>query len=304
MKFLLLLLLLPLAAVLGAAWFYRRYLRQTHVELAPGVHALIGGGGNSLVVDDGGDALLLDTKFPPCDRALRRWLRRHLRTPIGTVVNTHYHYDHTYGNALYPSATIVAHQRTPTLMREREDDFWHGHEAAIPRELVGDDGETLRVGSTDVVLRYPGVAHTHGDLYAVLPQHGIVATGDLLFHGYYPYLDTGRGGAWPPGMSAGLRVLAREHPDATFVPGHGRVCRAADLLRAADYLDWLWAEAGRAHADGLSERETRRRMRAKQFGLSILPVAFRHGRFIWATARTNVKWAYELAGRGTTQPTP
>jgi len=93
-------------------------------------------------------------------------------------------------------------------------------------------------------------------------------------------------------------VLVREHPDATFVPGHGRVCRAADLLRAADYLDWLWAEAGRARATGLSERETRRRLRAKRFGLSILPVAFRHGRFIWATARTNVKWAYELAGRG------
>jgi cyclase len=296
-KLLWLLALVPVALAIGVAvWFYRRYLRQTYVRLAPGVQAAIGGGGNSLLVEDGGDALLLDTKFPPCDRALRRWLRRNCRTPIGTVVNTHYHYDHTWGNALYTGSEIVAHERTPTLMLDRERGYWRGHEDALPRELVGDGGKTVRVGSIEVELRYPGIAHTHGDLYAVLRSQGIVATGDLLFHGYYPYLDTGRGGAWPPGMTAGLRELARTYPDATFVPGHGSVCRAADLERAADYLDWLWDEVARARADGLSERATRRRLDFSRFGLSILPVAFRHGRFIWATARSNVKWSYELAG--------
>jgi cyclase len=289
--------LAPVAAAAGAVtWFYRRYLRQTYVQLAPGIHAAIGGGGNSLLVADGGDALLLDTKFPPCDRALRRWLRRNCSTPIRTVVNTHYHYDHTWGNALYGGSRIIAHERTPTLMVDRERGYWSGHEEALPRELVGDGGTTVRVGEIEVELRHPGVAHTHGDLYAVLAAHRIVATGDLLFHGYYPYLDTGRGGAWPPGMSAGLRRLVREHPDATFVPGHGPVCRAADLERAADYLDWLWEEVRRARAAGVGERATRRGLDFRRFGLSILPVAFRHGRFIWATARSNVKWSYELAG--------
>ena len=73
----LLLLLVPVAAAVAAiVWFYRRYLRQTHVELAPGVHAIIGGGGNSLLVEDGGEALLLDTKFPgPHTLASRRCQR-------------------------------------------------------------------------------------------------------------------------------------------------------------------------------------------------------------------------------------
>ena len=289
----LLLLLVPAGAVV---WFWWRYLRQTHVELAPGVRAIIGGGGNSLLVEDGGEALLLDTKFPPCDRLLRRWLRRNCTTAISTVVNTHYHYDHTYGNALYTGSTIVAHERTPRLMLEREDGFWHGHENVIPRELISDQGHTLRVGSIEVQLRYPGIAHTHGDLYAILPRHGIVATGDLLFNGFYPYLDTGRGGAWPPGMSAGLRRLAREHPDATFVPGHGPIASVADLEHAADYLDWLWAEVGRARAEGLSVGQTRRRLDPGRFRLSILPVAFRHWRITWATAGSNIQWSYELAG--------
>jgi glyoxylase-like metal-dependent hydrolase (beta-lactamase superfamily II) len=294
MKLLLLLLLLvPLGALV---WFWRRYLHQTHVALAPGIHAVIGGGGNSLVVEDGGEALLLDTKFPPCDRFLRRWLRRHVHVPIRTVVNTHFHYDHTYGNTLYPGATILAHKRTPELMLDRERTMWDKHRSSMPTELVPDEGTTVRVGETEVALGYPGKAHTHGDLYAHLPQHGIVATGDLLFHGFYPFLDTGPGGAWPPGKSAGLRALARDHPDATFVPGHGPVCRAADLERAADYLDWLWEAVGRARAEGWSVRETRRRLDLRRWGLSPLPVAFRHGRFIWATARSNVAWSHELAG--------
>ena len=49
------LLLLP--ALAGAAlllWFYLSYVRQRAEELAPGVYAVFGGGGNSLVVLGGG----------------------------------------------------------------------------------------------------------------------------------------------------------------------------------------------------------------------------------------------------------
>lgn len=32
--------------------------------------------------------------------------------PVRTVVNTHHHGDHTFGNGLFPGATIVAHEAT------------------------------------------------------------------------------------------------------------------------------------------------------------------------------------------------
>ncbi len=33
--------------------------------------------------------------------------------PVRTVVNTHHHGDHTFGNCLFPAAAIVGHESTP-----------------------------------------------------------------------------------------------------------------------------------------------------------------------------------------------
>ena len=67
----LLLLLVPAAAAVAAiVWFYRRYLRQTHVKLAPGVHAIIGGGGNSLLVEDGSTFNLFTDQGDPRDKQM------------------------------------------------------------------------------------------------------------------------------------------------------------------------------------------------------------------------------------------
>jgi len=44
------------------------------------------------------------------------------------------------------------------------------------------DGEDHRItiGDQEVVLTYPGAAHTHGDLWIYLPKQNIVETRDLL----------------------------------------------------------------------------------------------------------------------------
>ena len=120
------LLLLLLGGLIGGCIFYEKYVRVTATELAPGVHALMGGGGNSLVVEDGGETLVVDTKFPPGSESLRRWISHHVQSPVKIVVNTHYHYDHTEGNSLYPDADKIAFRETPVLMKKFDDDWWSG----------------------------------------------------------------------------------------------------------------------------------------------------------------------------------
>ncbi|WP_033344069.1 MBL fold metallo-hydrolase [Catenuloplanes japonicus] len=286
--------LVPIAA--GALWFWRAYVRMTVTELRPGVFAALGGGGNTLIVAGREQAVLVDTKFGPGAVALHRWVDRRLGLPVRAVVNTHFHYDHTQGNARYPGAEVWAHTAVPDLMRERDGAWWRDRQGALPTRLVTAAAE-LDVDGTTLQLRHPGVAHTHGDLYVHIdgaPE--IVATGDLLFHAHYPFLDTGPGGAAPAAWIEALRRLARDHPDAIFVPGHGPLAVAADLHRYADYLERLHTAAEHAHASRTGRAEFLRRYAVRVPDRSILPSV--HGPGLrWATSRTSAGWVYDLAGR-------
>jgi len=173
---------LSASAVAAPVWFYDAYLRQSAVPLGTGVHALIGGGGNALVVEDGDEALLVDSKFPPGSDVMARWIRKHVAAPVTQLVNTHYHYDHAQGNTLYPKAKVIAHHSVPELMIAQEGEYWSRHYASLPVERVPDAGKICTVGSTQLVLRHLGVGHTHGDLTVYVPAHDVLVTGDLFFH--------------------------------------------------------------------------------------------------------------------------
>ncbi len=295
-------LLLLLPALTGAAlflWFYLTYARQRVEELAPGVYAVFGGGGNSLVVLGGKEVLLVDPKFSPASRRLRSWISRSLRAPVRKVVNTHYHYDHTQGNALYPGARIIAHENVPVLMLSRDNDFnssayWRANRRSLPDETLDGEERTVTLGNREVVLSHPGPAHTSGDLVISLPEHRIVATGDLLFNGHYPFLDRDEGGASIPGLIRALRELADRYPEAVFLPGHGPLARADVLRRHADYLEFLQESVERAFREGWSEDEAVERIDLSGWDLSILP-SLHGGTLTWATAKNNVRWAYRLS---------
>lgn len=297
LPFLLFLLMLPLLPVALMIYrFYRTYLRLKAVKLVPGVHAILGGGGNSLVVQDGKDVLLVDTKFPPASIWLRKWIARNIGDPVTKIVNTHYHYDHTQGNSLYPDAQIIAHKNVPGLMVGQENDWWQNHRNGLPTVLLNSGSHEMTVGKQKVILIHPGIAHTHGDLWVHLPEHNIIATGDLLFHTYYSFFDQTKGGTALPSLIKAIRQLAEKHPTALFMPGHGPLTNAKALRRYADYLESLYASVERAYNDGLTEDEAVERINLKEWKLSRLP-SFHHRKIIWATADANIRWVYQIIQR-------
>lgn len=290
------LLLLLLAGLIAAGVFYAKYVRVSETQLSPGIYAFLGGGGNSLLVESQGDALLVDSKFPPGSKALHRWIENH-GVRVNTLVNTHYHYDHTQGNSLYPEAKKIAQSDVPVMMKKFDDDWWGAHAEGIPTDLIVDH-RVLQVGNVEVRLEHPPAAHTDGDLWVFLPSQNIVATGDLLFNGYYPFLDQPEGGTSIQGMIDILRVLAHDHPDAVFLPGHGPLARSPDLLRYADYLEALQSEARAAHAKGLTADQAATQNDLSRWHLAVLP-SFHHRKMIWSTAANDAQWAYVLTARST-----
>jgi glyoxylase-like metal-dependent hydrolase (beta-lactamase superfamily II) len=290
------LLLLVIAAGIVGYCFYAAYLRPDHIELAPGVQAVTAGGGNSLIIKDGNDVLVVDTKFPPASDWMKKWLAKNVDKPVTMVVDTHYHYDHTQGNTNYPDAKIYAYKSVPGLMRANDPAWWNEHPGGVPKaENLVDGTATLKVGAQDVVLTFPGNAHTHGDLWVYLRRGDkeIVATGDLVFHTYYPFMDLKPGGIDIPGLINAIRTIAGKYPNAAFLPGHGPVATAADLNRYADYLQALSDSVARARASGLTEDQAVSTIDLSKWGLSKLPSSH-EGKLCWATAEMNIRWVYQI----------
>jgi cyclase len=285
---------LLLAAGSAAAWFYQSYVRLSAVQIVPGVVAVFGGGGNSLLVQDSDELLLVDTKFPPASKMLRRMIARRFNVPVRIIVNTHYHYDHTEGNVEYFGAQIFAHRHVPGLMEKHDGKYWSDHRSAMPNLLV-DDSRTIRIGAQEISLIYPGPAHTTADLYVYLRRGGreIVATGDLVFNSYYPMMDMAEGGMDLHGLESAVRRLAARFPNAVFLPGHGPLATVADVEHYANYLQSLDDQVAQARSKGESEDDAVSSIDLSTWHLKPLP-SFHNGHWCWSNSARDIRWVYEL----------
>ncbi|GAA4926235.1 MBL fold metallo-hydrolase [Streptomyces coeruleoprunus] len=245
------------------------------VQLTSGVHAYVQPDGgwclnNAGFVSDGTDTVLIDTTATE-RRALllREELRAHGAPLPRTVVNTHHHGDHTYGNAVFlPEATVVGHEacRSELLAAGRQlhliwpqTDF--GDIRVTAPTVTYSDRMTLHAGGTEVRLIHPGVAHTAGDTIVHLPEQGIVFTGDLIFHGGTPFLATGS-------LSGSLRALdlLRSLDAGTVVPGHGPLADPSVYDATERYLRFVAELAAEGHAKGLPPLEVARQADLGEFG--------------------------------------
>jgi glyoxylase-like metal-dependent hydrolase (beta-lactamase superfamily II) len=214
----------------------------------------------SLVVGDGA-ALLVDTLATDAQAyELRDAVRGVTAHPL-TVVNTHHHFDHCFGNAVLaaPDRPIWAHEEAARLLREEATRLrrqWYTEWADSDPELAeGLATATLRppdhtvhlagtveVGDRAVTLRHLGRGHSVGDLVVHVPDADVLIAGDLVEEGAPPSFDDGYPLEWPATLFALLELTS---PTTVVVPGHGAVV-APEFVRAqhADLttLEWLIRE--------------------------------------------------------------
>ncbi len=246
------------------------------VELAPGVYAFIGvnGGTNSgfVVTDEG--VVVVDSQGPrELALAFKKAIAEKTDRPVLYVINTHYHGDHTFGNQyIAPSkAAIIAHEETRRAMIERDHAHrtrfkkFFGEESLIgfnatPPGLTFTDRLTIRAGGRTIDLIHPGTAHTFGDAYVVVRDTGVVFTGDLAYNRRLPLLGEGD----TTGAVAAIDDLVATGA-RTFVPGHGKVATAEDLVEYRRYLLALISEVRRLGAGGATRDEVASTIRLPEF---------------------------------------
>lgn len=179
--------------------------------------------------------------------------------PVRTLVNTHHHGDHTFGNYLFPGATIVGQTRSRAAVEgwglPRSAPFWTdvdwGEVELAPPFLTFEESLTIHVDDLRCEVRHLGLpAHTDNDAIVWLPERKVLFAGDLVFEGVTPFVVQGS----VAGLLETLSQLALLGPE-TVVPGHGPVTDARAFDEVAGYLRFVQDVAAGGIAADMSPLE-------------------------------------------------
>lgn len=237
-------------------------------EVADGVFAYIQPDGSwwinntgFLVADDG--VVSVDScSTTDRTRAYLDAIARETSRPIRTLVNTHHHGDHTFGNYLFPGATIVGHDNMRAAMRKwgtpSAAPYWTdvdwGPVELAPPTLTFQDRVRLYVDDTACEVVHVGTpAHTNNDSVVWIPDRGVLFAGDLLFNGGTPFMLQGS-------IAGALDALGQiaELGAETIVPGHGPVCGPEVIDAVSSYLRFVQGVAADARPAGFTPLEAAR----------------------------------------------
>ncbi len=201
-----------------------------------------------LVTDDG--VVLVDDKFEIDHDNIMALVRSVTDQPIAYVINTHYHGDHSGGNAKLQALDAVAIASDEARAR-----MLAGNQSGLPDFTVSESA-SLYVGGKTIELHSVSPAHTDGDVVVLFPDYGVLATGDIFANGpgtSAQLVDRNGGGSaktWPHAVE---EALALEFE--TVVPGHGEISTREDLVeylqRTIRFREVLrtMVEQGRSRAD-------------------------------------------------------
>ncbi len=200
------------------------------------------------------------------------------RLHVTHVVNTHVHFDHTFGNTAFTDRPIYAHEKAARaamtdgarvkIRMERDpsgyeplgytaEDIADARATIIrPADHTFAESETIDLGDRAVTLTYAGRGHTDGDITVSVSGTRIVFVGDLVEQSGPPSLGPD---CWPLEWAATLDTI-RAHiaADAIVVPGHGTPVDIDFVARQRADLDALASVIRQRRLAGLTLAEATR----------------------------------------------
>ncbi|MDQ1688038.1 MAG: hypothetical protein QOK42_1013 [Frankiaceae bacterium] len=217
----------------------------------------------TLVVGDGG-CLVIDTRTTHEQGLDLIDAIRRITPHPWTVVNTHHHFDHVFGNSAFLPCDIWGHERCAEILRTEGEAMrlrMVGNATAAGRPDITEQLERLvvappnrtmneyvelQVGERAVQLHHLGRGHTDNDVVVVVPDCRVLHAGDLVEEGAPPSFNDSYPLDWVDAMS---RVAALS--DGVVVPGHGAVVDRDYVEQQGAQIAAVVKLARETHADGV-----------------------------------------------------
>ena len=237
---------------------------EVHVLPVQGnVYMIVGAGGNITMQVGKDGVLLVDTEYAQLSDKILKAIRTVSDGPLRYIINTHYHADHTSGNANLrkagstiaggnvagdlgaeagEGAAIIAHNNVLERMSAPNGQTPPSPQANWPTDTYLSDEKKLWFNNEGIAIMHPEHAHTDGDSYVFFRKSDVIATGDIFTMTSYPIIDLAGGGSFQGLIDAVNRILDLtitvygQDGGTLIVPGHGRLCDTGDLLNYREMI--------------------------------------------------------------------
>ena len=216
-------------------------------KVTENLYMLVGAGGNIGISTGEDGVFMVDDQFAPLSEKIHTAISTISDKPVKFLMNTHFHGDHTGGNANFETkgAMIVAQENVRKRLAENTKE-------GLPVITFSDDA-TFYMNGNDIFLTHVHNAHTDGDALVYFAQSNVLHTGDTFFNGRFPYIDLKRGGSLTGDIAAAKKGLMIINDDTKVIPGHGSLATKADYQNYHDMLVGIYKNVSQAIENGKTE---------------------------------------------------
>ncbi len=177
-------------------------------------------------------AVMIDTLALPKETLeMRAYIEEQVGVPVRYIINTHYHADHSWGNCLFPGATVIGHSLTRQLLSEKgeaslevikKQNAEYKQTKIISPHFTFTDGQlTMRVGKKTLVLS-PTKGHSMDGISVLIEEDRVLFAGDAYMP--LPYMVDGD----PDELAASIKRIGKMGLE-NIIQGHGDIILRGEI---------------------------------------------------------------------------
>src|SRR5205085_1894693 len=178
----------PPAAAPAAPFIDWEKIQIKTTDLGNNTYMLEGQGGNITVAVGSDGIIMVDSQFAPLSDKIKAAIKALSALPVKYLVNTHFHGDHTGGNANFAKggATVVAHDNIRVRLAAGTVSGLTGQTVppvpaeGLPKQTYYGGSFTLEAGGRKAQLTHVANAHTDGDTWVYFADANVLAAGDTV----------------------------------------------------------------------------------------------------------------------------
>lgn len=212
----------------------KKEVKIISTKITNNIYMLEGQGGNIGMFIGKDGVFMIDDQFAPLTSKILSAIKKITNKPVRYLVNTHWHGDHTGGNANMQKegAVIVSHENVRKRMSV--DQIVRGRKKAASQKealpvITFTKDMMFFLNGEDILVTHIHNAHTDGDALVYFTNSNVLHVGDAYFQKGFPYIDVDSGGSIDGYIHGIEKMIALSDDKTVIIPGHGRLSNKKEL---------------------------------------------------------------------------